>query len=69
MTDGRRQLEQTLADVANGVGHSGSITGSERMIAALAYEALVDQDQPPKAVRQNIIMPGLARIGGGGPKP
>ena len=62
--EGRQLLKDTLWAVAKGAG-PGKVAGSERMIAALAYEALVDQDQTPKAVRLNIIMPGLARIGGG----
>ncbi len=52
---GRTLLEETLASVASGASWSGyNVTGSERMLAALAYTRLVD-DSAPRSVAAVIV--------------
>lgn len=57
---GRDLLEQTLHHVAH--GGAGQASGSEQMLAALAYARLVDGSTPPQM--RTYIMEGLRRIGG-----
>ena len=59
---GRQQLEDTLLDVARGQAFDGnSVTGCERMLAALAYTQLVDGSVPHKV--RVIIQDGVTAMG------
>lgn len=61
MDEGYELFKQTVFRVAQGVGDD--TTGSERMVAAAAYEALVDRGNDVDAVWADIILPALPFVG------